>query len=90
MDIVMVEFVCWIAVLSLAVAFIWTVLAKWKVWEWLQVHAPNDFLYRLFQCKFCCSWWMSVAGAVVISLVLGNWLYLLLPVGSSVIACRLW
>lgn len=86
----MVEFVCWIIVEALAVAWACAVLAKWGAWEWLQVHSPNDFLNRLFQCKFCCSWWMGVLCSVGLSLIAGDWTYLLLPVCSSVIACRLW
>ena len=49
----MLAFVCWIVVIALAASFVMSLAVKWGILEWLQVHAPNDFLYKLFSCKFC-------------------------------------
>lgn len=85
-----IEFVCWIAVVSLAAAFLLGLAVKWGWLEWLQVHAPNDFLAKLFNCKFCCSWWVSVAISLTLCLVTGQWWLLAVPVCSTIIARELW
>lgn len=85
-----VDFACWVAVISTAAAFFLGLLVKWGVVEWLQVHAPSDFLARLFNCKFCMSWWVSVGISLTLSVVTGQWWLLLVPVCSTVIARELW
>lgn len=85
-----IEFVCWIAVVSLAAAFLLGLSVKWGWLEWLQVHAPNDFFSKLFNCKFCCSWWVSVAISLTLCLVTGQWWLLAVPVCSTIIARELW
>ncbi len=85
-----IEFACWVAVVALAAAFLLSLATKWKWIEWLQVHAPNDFLYELFSCKFCCSWWVSVIISLTLSIATGEWLLMAVPVCSTVIARELW
>lgn len=85
-----VEFFFWVAIVSLLSAFSLGVAQKWGLIEWLQVHAPNDFLNRLFSCKFCCSFWMSVAICIGASIGAGNWILMLVPFCSTVIARELW
>lgn len=86
----MLAFVCWIVVIALAASFIMSLAVKWGILEWLQVHAPNDFLYKLFSCKFCCSWWTCVGISLILFLALGWWPLLLVPICSTVIARELW
>lgn len=85
-----IEFVCWIAVVALAAAFLLGLAAKWHWLEWLQVHAPNEFIWRLFNCKFCCSWWVSVLISLTLCVATGQWWLLAVPVCSTVIARELW
>lgn len=68
-----VQFVCWCIVVALLAAWLLTLADKWGLREWLQVHAPTDFLYKLFICNFCCSWWVCVAISVFLSVVIGHW-----------------
>lgn len=86
----MVEFICGVAVVALAAAFLLGLAVKWGWLEWLQVHAPNVFFEKLFNCKFCCSWWMCVAISLTLSVAAGNWWLLLAPVCSTVITRELW
>lgn len=81
---------CWVAFVTMAASFLLSLAIKWGILEWLQVHAPNDFLYNLTMCKFCCSWWMSVALSLSLLLVTGEWLFLAVPFCSTVIAKYLW
>ena len=90
MRIGIVEFVCWAAVVSAVAAFVLALLQKWGVLEWLQVHAPNDFFGKLFNCKFCCSWWVSVIISLTLSVVTGMWVLALIPICSTLIARELW
>lgn len=85
-----IEFVCWVAAVAMAAAFLLGLAAKWHWLEWLQVHAPNDFFCKLFNCKFCCSWWVSVLISVTLSLTTGQWVLLAVPVCSTIIARELW
>ena len=90
LDFRMVGFLCWVAVVSLATAFSLALLQKWGWVEWMQVHAPTDFFYRLFSCKFCLSWWVSVFISLSLCVVLWDWTLVAVPICSTVIACRLW
>ena len=85
-----VDFVCWVAVVALSAAFLLALAVKWKILEWLQVHAPNDFLYKLFSCKFCCSWWVSCLISLTLCVVAGRWQFLLIPFCSTLITRELW
>ena len=86
----MVDFICWIGVVSLLTAFVMGLATKWGIIEWLQVHAPNEALHELFMCKFCCSFWMGW----IISLTLYAWTrelsMLAIPLCSTIIAKELW
>ena len=85
-----VSFVCWVAVVALVAAFVLALMQKWGLLEWLQVHAPSDFLHELFTCKFCCSFWVAVFISLVIFLVTGILAYLFIPICSTLISCKLW
>ena len=85
-----VEFVSWVAVIALMAAFLLGLANKWGWIEWLQVHAPNDFLHDLFSCKFCCSWWVSVLISLTLCVASGEWLLLCAPFFTTVITRELW
>jgi len=87
---VILDFVCWCAVVALASAFALSLARKWGVIEWLQVHAPTEFLGKLFSCKFCLSWWVSVGISVILWLAVGQAALLLAPICSTLIARELW
>ena len=83
-------FICYVAVVALAAAFLLSLMVKWHWLEWLQIHAPNAFFEQLFNCKFCCSWWVSVILSLTLCVATGDWLLLLVPVCSTIIARELW
>lgn len=86
----MVDFICWIAVVALAAAFFLSLAAKWGWIEWLQVHAPNDFLHKLFSCKFCCSFWVGLVISLTLCIATGQWVLLSIPIFSTLISRELW
>lgn len=86
----MAEYLFCVLIVALVAAFLLGLLNKWGVLEWLQVHAPSDFLNRLFSCRFCCSWWMSVLICGIWLAVMGRWEMAFVPVCSTVIAKELW
>lgn len=61
-----IEFVMWVAVVATSAAFMLLLSMKWGWREWMQVHAPDDFIYRLLGCDLCCCWWLCVAVCVAI------------------------
>lgn len=85
-----VDFVAWVAVVALSVSFIMGLMVKWRILEWLQVHAPNDFILELVSCKFCLSFWLSLLVSVGLAIVFGGWIFLLIPLCSTIIARELW
>ena len=85
-----VNFISWVAAVALAAAFLLSLSVKWGWLEWLQVHAPNAFFEKLFNCKFCCSWWVSVLISLTLCVATGDWWLLFIPVCSTVITRELW
>ena len=90
MDIRMVNLICAVLLIAAGVAFILTLAEKWGWREWLMVHAPNEFLYRLFLCKFCCSWWMLVIVTLCVFIIVRDASLLAVPVFATPIVVRLW
>lgn len=87
---VIVVFVSWVAVVALLAAFALSLASKWGWLEWLQVNAPNEFFNKLFNCKFCCSWWMGVVISLTLLLATGQWMLLAVPLCSTIITRELW
>lgn len=85
-----IEFICWVAVIALTAAFLLALATKWGWIEWLQVHAPTEWLNKLFSCKFCCSWWVSVLISLILWMAAGQTLLLAVPVCSTIITRELW
>lgn len=85
-----VEFACGVAVVALASAFLLSLMVKWGWLEWLQVHAPNEFIGKLLNCKFCCSWWVGLVASLIVCIVTGMWVLMLAPICSTVITRDLW
>lgn len=82
------DFLCWCIVVGLLAAWMLTIADKWGWREWLQVHAPNDFFYKLFMCNFCCSWWLGVVISLTLLAVTGQWALLAVPTISTTITRR--
>ena len=55
----MEQFIYYIILVALIAAFVLTLLRKWGVIEWVQVHG-NEFFAKMFNCDFCLSWWACV------------------------------
>lgn len=86
----MVDFLSIVLLMAAGAAFILTLFEKWGWREWLMVHAPNEFLYRLFLCKFCCTWWVLVLLTLCIVIIVRDAALLAVPVFATPIAVRLW
>lgn len=80
-------------------SFVYQLLGKWRVWEYLQVHADywlfkvfkkeTDLMNRAFSCVFCLTWWLSVIFSLILLVIEGDWLYAIVPLFSSPIAKKL-
>lgn len=85
----MLKFLEAVVIVALVIAFIWEVLYKWGVWEYLQVHADagfekvfhkeSSFFNKMFSCTFCTCWWLSVLSCILVTLISGDWRFLLIP-----------
>lgn len=85
-----IEFACWTGVVALAAAFFLSLAVKWGWLEWAQIHAPNEFLEKLLNCKFCCSWWTGVIISLTLCVMTGHWYLIAVPICSTLITRELW
>lgn len=80
----MVTFIIWVLVVATVAAFLLTLLKKWGVIEYVQVHG-NEFFAKMFNCDFCLSFWAGVALAILLVFITGNPTLLLVPFCSTMI-----
>lgn len=82
------EFLFYTVVVALVAAFSLSLLRKWRVIEWVQVHG-NDFFAKMFNCDFCLSFWSGLALSILCVFISGNPTLLLVPICSTMITRRL-
>ena len=75
--------------LALLSAFVLSLMQKWKVLEWLQVHA-NEFFYKMFTCRFCMSFWVAMIICIFVAVITGKWIVLLAPMFSCNLTKWIW
>lgn len=80
--ILVIEFVCFVALVAMAVKFAITLAEKWGILEWLQLHAPNEFLHKLFSCNFCQSFWLGLCLSLLLAIFV-DWRLIFIPFFSS-------
>lgn len=95
----LVRFLGITAVVALLATFIYILLMKWGVWEYLQVHADAwisklihkevSFFNKLFSCPFCITWWVSVLICIFFFILSGYVEILLVPFCSTPLARHL-
>lgn len=77
-------FVIWVLIVATVAAFLLSLLKKWGVIEYVQVHG-NEFFAKMFNCDFCLSFWAGVALAILLAFITGNPTLLLVPFCSTMI-----
>ena len=84
----MEHFIYSVIFVALYAAFVLTLLHKWGVIEWVQVHG-NNFFAEMFHCGFCLSWWTCVLICIVEIVLTGDPVYLGVPFCSTIITRNL-
>lgn len=74
-------FVEYVILLSLLAAFVITLMEKWKILEWLQVHS-NTFFNKMFSCRFCLGFWVAMVICILVAAISGKWVLLAAPIFS--------
>ena len=74
----MIEFLCTVVIVSLAVKFLRTLAIKWGWLEWLQVNVDHPILSQLFRCEFCQSFWLGLAICVFLAIFV-HWYFIFVP-----------
>lgn len=69
-------------------AFFLSLLNKWDVIEWVQVHG-NKFFAQMFSCWFCLSFWANMVICILCSIVEYNLIYLLFPLITTSLTKKL-
>ena len=67
----MQAFLFYTVVVALVAAFGLTLLRKWQVIEWVQVHG-NEFFAKMFNCDFCLSFWAGLILSIPCAIISGN------------------
>ena len=80
----MQAFLFYTVVVALVAAFGLTLLRKWQVIEWVQVHG-NEFFAKMVNCDFCLSFWAGLALSILFVFITGNPALLLVPFCSTMI-----
>lgn len=83
-------FITVFVIIATLAAFLLALAEKWGIIEWLQLHAPSDFLHRLFSCPFCLSWWTCLALSVVAFALSGDYVALTTAPCATMITRSLW
>lgn len=84
----MISFICFCALLACVAAFVVTLLYKWRVIEYLQIHG-NTFFSKMANCDFCLSWWVCVLLVLPIAIYTGDYRCLFAPFVSTIITRNL-
>jgi len=79
----MLEFVCWIVVVSLAVKFLRTLGEKWRVFEWIQINSDNELVCEWARCGFCQSFWIGLAICLILAIFVHWWLIFIPPLSCN-------
>lgn len=74
-----------VVLVALAAAFIVVLVKKWGIAEWMQVHGDR-YMYRLFSCDFCMSFWTCVLICCVWSAVTDDMSVFVCPALSTPLA----
>lgn len=77
-------FVIWVLIVATVAAFLLSLLKKWGVIEYVQVHG-NEFFAKMFNCDFCLSFWAGLALSILFVFITGNPALLLVPFCSTMI-----
>lgn len=76
-----IVFICFVALVAMAVKFMLTVADKWGIMEWMQAHAPCKLLYQLLTCDFCKSFWLGLFLSFFLA-VFVDWRLIFIPIFS--------
>lgn len=76
------DYLCMVGLLALLVSFVRTVAEKWGILEWMQSHAPSEFLHKLLTCNFCLSFWIGMVISIFLAIFV-HWTFIFLPIFSS-------
>ena len=79
-----------IVLTSLAAAFFLSLMDKWGVLQWLQVHSPYEWLNELFRCRFCCSFWVLAVVSAILFFGAGDIRMLFIPFFATPLTKLLW
>lgn len=79
-----------IALVALCSGFFLSLAVKWGWLEWAQIHAPNEFVSKLLNCKFCTSFWVSVIASLIGWAIGGMWYMIFVPFFATIIIRELW
>lgn len=82
------EFMIWVVLISNVAAWLLTLLSKWGVIEWVQVHG-NEFFHKMFSCWYCLCWWTSWVFCLVGFMSTWDWQFLIMPFFTTTMAKKL-
>lgn len=81
--------ICFLSLMvGLSAAFTITLMRKWGIIEWVQVHG-NRFFSEMFRCDLCLSFWTSLLMSLPLLLGTLHVCYLIVPVMGAMISRKM-
>lgn len=77
----LISFAILVGLVALWVKFVLTLMEKWGIREWLQIHT-SGFFHKLFICDFCCSFHIGMASCILLAILAKEPLFLAIPIFS--------
>lgn len=78
----MVDIVVMAVIVAMIAAFVLTLLYKWGVVEYLQIHGP-ELIAKMASCDFCMSFWTCTIVSSMVSLMYMDFGWMMLPFVST-------
>lgn len=83
-----INIVFWGVIVGCIAGWLLKLADKWHVLDWLEVNAPNDFVWKLVTCEFCRTWWTGVVLCVLLLTFVCEWWVVLVPFVSLGVALK--
>ena len=77
----LMDFMIWVVLVALSVSFIRTLMMKWGITEYLEVHSRSRFFVKMLRCEFCTYFWLGVLVCIPLG-ILHDPILFLVPVFS--------
>lgn len=85
----MLNFIQYLIIIVTLTAFILLTAKKMGAIDYVQRNTGNDFVYRLFTCQLCLSFWGCLLVSIIGFMITGDFIFLLIPFCATPLTLKL-